>query len=112
LEEFSEEMEMFPNATTDKFPVAGIGPKGAAYLLTKHVSWSGEVKPAVWNRWTDWCRETISSYFCLRRRARRFYMMLSTMTVMEYLILREESNEGLAEVFEFVNLEMWKLCIV
>jgi hypothetical protein len=33
-------------------------------------------------------------------------MMLSTMTVMEYLILREESNEGLAEVFEFVNLEM------
>jgi hypothetical protein len=38
LEELSEEMEMFPNATTDKFPVAGIGPKGAAYLLTKHVS--------------------------------------------------------------------------
>jgi hypothetical protein len=51
-------------------------------------------------------RKTISSDFCLRRRARRFYMMLSTMTVMEYLILREESNEGLAEVFEFVNLEM------
>lgn len=34
------------------------------------------------------------------------------MTVMEYLILKEESNKGLAEVFEFVNLELWKLCIV
>jgi hypothetical protein len=33
-------------------------------------------------------------------------MMLSRMTVMEYLILKEESNEGLAEVFEFMNLEM------
>jgi hypothetical protein len=33
-------------------------------------------------------------------------MMLSRMTVMEYLILKEESTEGLAEVFEFVNLEM------
>jgi hypothetical protein len=33
-------------------------------------------------------------------------MMLSRMTVMEYLILREESNEGLAEVFESMNLEM------
>jgi hypothetical protein len=32
--------------------------------------------------------------------------MLSRMTVMEYLILKEESNEGLAEVFEFVNLEL------
>jgi hypothetical protein len=38
LEEISEEMEIFPNATTDKLPVAGIGPKGAAFLLTKHVS--------------------------------------------------------------------------
>jgi hypothetical protein len=33
-------------------------------------------------------------------------MMLSRMTLMDYLILREESNEELAEVFEFVNLEM------
>jgi hypothetical protein len=32
--------------------------------------------------------------------------MLSRMTVMEYLILKEESNEGLAEAFEFVNLEL------
>jgi hypothetical protein len=32
--------------------------------------------------------------------------MLSRMTVMEYLILKEESNKGLAEVFEFVNLEL------
>jgi hypothetical protein len=38
LEEFSEEMEIFPNATTEKFPVAGIGPKGAVFLLTKDVS--------------------------------------------------------------------------
>jgi hypothetical protein len=38
LEEISEEMEIFPNAITDKFPVAGIVPKGAAFLLTKHVS--------------------------------------------------------------------------
>jgi predicted NBD/HSP70 family sugar kinase len=112
LEEISEEMQIFPNATKDKFPVAGIGPKGAAFLLTKHVSWSGEVKAAVWNCWTDWCQETISSDFCLRRRARRFYMTLSRMTVMEYLILKEESNEGLAEVSEFANLEMWKLCII
>jgi hypothetical protein len=33
-------------------------------------------------------------------------MTLSRMTVMEYLILKEESNEGLAEVSEFANLEM------
>jgi hypothetical protein len=32
LEEFSEEMEIFPNATTDKFPVAGIGPKGLLFF--------------------------------------------------------------------------------
>jgi hypothetical protein len=38
LEEFSEDMEIFPNATTDKFPVGGIGPKGAVFLLTKDVS--------------------------------------------------------------------------
>jgi hypothetical protein len=38
LEEFSEEMEIFPNATTEKFPVAGIGPKGGVFLLTKDVS--------------------------------------------------------------------------